>query len=117
MARDYREEVAEANQLSFPEVRSKLRRHDVSDLDNLHKCLESDLAIIAYLLGHTPTISSDTRLKEAMLKVHYRTMSTWFLLTRSLSGEAAARALEEMSLVVAHLANQLGERKASFAGI
>jgi hypothetical protein len=117
MARDYSEEVAEANRLSFPEVRSRLRKHDVSDLDSLHQCLEADLAIIAYLLEHTPTIGSDTRLEEAMLKVHYRTMSAWFLLTRSLPGETAARALEEMSRVVAHLANQLGERKASFACI
>ena len=117
MARDYGEEVAEANQLSFPEVRSRLRKRDVSDLDSLHKCLEADLAIIAYLLGHTPAINSDTRLEEAMLKLHYRTMSAWFRLTRGFTGEAAARALEEMSMVVAHLANRLGERKANLACI
>ena len=115
MTRDYREEVAEANQLSFPEVRSRLRKHDVSDLASLHKRLEADLVIISYLLGHTPTIGSDRRPEDAMLKIHYRTMSIWFLLTRHLKSEAAARALEEMSLVVAHLANQLGERKTSFA--
>ena len=117
MTRDYSEEVAEANQLSFPEVRTRLRKHDVSDLDGLHKCLEADLVIISYILGHTPAIGSDRRLEEAMLKIHYRSMSIWFLLTRRLKGEAAAVALEEMSLVVAHLANQLGERQASFACI
>ena len=117
MTRDYGEEVAEANQLSFLEVRSRLRKHDVSDLDGLHKRLEADLVIISYILGHTPAIGSGRRLEDAMLKIHYRTMSIWFLLTRRLKGEAPARALEEMALVVAHLANQLGERKASFACI
>jgi hypothetical protein len=117
MARDYSDEVAEANQLSFPEVRSRLRQHDVSDLDSLQKCLEADFALITYLLDHTPTSSSGTNLEDAMLKVYYHIMSAWFRLTRSLTGAAAPRALEEMSVVVSYLANQLGERKATLACI
>ena len=110
---DFTEEVAEANQLSFREVRSRLRKHDVTDLDRLHKCLERDFAVIAYLLEHTPATSFDADCDDAMLKVHFRAMSACFRLTRRNLRESASDALEEMTLVVAHLANQLGERSAA----
>ena len=110
---DYAEEVASVNQLSFPEVRSRLRRHDTQDLDSLQQSLERDFAIIAYLLDHTPKVSSDARLEDALLRVHYRTMSVCFRLTRSFMCEVATQALQEMSLVVAHLANHMGERSAA----
>ena len=110
-AHDHSDEVAVANQLSFPEVRSRLRNHNVTDFDYLHKCLERDFAVIAFLLGRTRVTSSDTGVEDAMLKIHYCAMSAWFRLTRSFVREAATHALEEMSLVVAHLANQLGARR------
>ena len=50
-----------------------------------------------------------------MLKIHFRAMSACFRLTRSHLREFASDALEEMTLVVAHFANQLGERNATFA--
>ena len=108
---DYTEEIADVNQLGFLNVRSKLREHDVSDLDSLHKCLERDFAIISYLLEHTPN-NLDCGLENTMLKTHFCAMSACFHLTRSNAREFASDALEEMSLVVAHLANQLGERNA-----
>jgi hypothetical protein len=110
---DYSAEIASANQLSFPEVRSSLRRRDVADLERLHKCLERDFAIIVYLLEHTPIASLDTGFEGAILKIHFRAMSACFRLTRANLVEFASDALEEMSLVVAHLANQLGERRAA----
>jgi hypothetical protein len=102
---DYTEEVARANQLSFPEVRSRLRKHDVTDLDRLHKCLES-----LNLLEHTPITSFDFGFDDAILKIHFRTMSACFHLTRRNFREFASDALEEMSRVVVHFANAMGER-------
>jgi hypothetical protein len=107
---DYREEVARANQLYFPEVQSRLRRDADADLDRLQKCLERDFGIIADLLDHTPMHHLDAWYEDAMLKVHYHSMRALFHLTRSDLREFASDAVEEMSLVVAHLANQLGER-------
>jgi hypothetical protein len=111
---DYSEEVVNANQLSFPEVRSGLRNHDAVDLDRLHKCLERDFAVIACLLEGT-TSYSDTGFEHAMLKTHFRAMSACFRLTRTNLRELASNVLEEMTLVLAHFANQLGERNATFA--
>ena len=107
---DYSKEVADANQLAFPEVRAKLRSRDAEDLCRLHKCLERDFAIVVYLLDHTPTTGIDIGFDDAMLKVHFRAMSACFRLTNRNLRESAADALEEMSLVVAHLANHFGER-------
>jgi hypothetical protein len=110
---DYSEEVAKVNRLSFPEVRSKLRKRGATDLNRLHQCLERDFATIAYLLEHTPIASSDTGFEDAMLKIHFRAMSACFHLTRSKFRESASDALEEMCGVVAYLANRMGERRAA----
>jgi len=107
---DYSEEVTEANQLSFPKVRSRLRTHDLTDLDHLHKCLQQDFAIITYLLEHTPVTGFDPGFDEALLTIHFRVMSACFHFTRTNLRQCASDTLEEMCLVVAHLANQLGER-------
>jgi hypothetical protein len=112
-AHDYSEEVATANQLAFPEVRAMLRRHDVTDLESLHERLEHDLAIITYLLEHTTRAGFDGCFENAMLKIHYRAMSVQFRLTRHNVPKFASAALEEMSLVVAHSANAMGERSAA----
>ena len=110
---DYSEEVAEMNQLMFGEVRSRLHRRDAPDLDSLHKCLEREFAVITYLLENIPASNFDTGFEDAMLHIHFRAMSACFRLTGNHLRGCAADALEEMALVVAHLANQLGERTAA----
>jgi hypothetical protein len=109
---EHSEKVARTNRLSFPEVRFKLREHGGIDLERLHESLEQDFAIIAHLLEDTPATRFDTGLEDTMLKIHFRAMSACFRLTRRNLREFASDALEEMSLVVIHLANQLGERNA-----
>jgi hypothetical protein len=108
---DHHEEVAQTHQLCFPEVRSMLRREDLTDLDRLERCLERDFVIIANLLEHTPATRLDTWFEDAMLRSHYHSMRACFRLTRGNLRELAVDALEEMLLVVAHLANQVGERR------
>jgi len=113
----YSEEVARANQLSFREVRSKLRKDDAGNLNNLHRCLERDFAIITYLLDHAATSSPDTFFEDAMLKAHYRIMNAWFQLTRGRLHHDASHALDEMSKVIRHFANALGERTLAPASV
>jgi hypothetical protein len=50
-----------------------------------------------------------------MLVINYRLMGSWYKVTRHFSGNAAAKALNEMSLVVAHFANLMGEQSAAAA--
>ena len=108
-SRDYSSQIAAANRLDFPDVQTKLRSAG-ADLDTLHRRLERDYSIITDLLQRTPGLIADDRREMAMLKIHYRTMSAWFYLTRGSLREASAQALEEMTLVIVHLANTIGER-------
>src|SRR5579862_3421518 len=109
-AREYSRDVVASSQLGFPDVRSKLQEGTVEDLHPLHKSLERDYAILTRLLAHPASSQSEDRLERLMLAIHYRVMSIWFRLAHSLSVEAAYDALEEMSSVVAHFANVVGER-------
>jgi hypothetical protein len=108
-AREYSRDVVALSQLGFPEVRSKLQEGTVEDLHPLHRSLERDYAILTRLLVHAANAQSEDRVERSMLAIHYRVMSIWFRLAHRLSVEAASEALEEMSSVVAHFANVVGE--------
>jgi len=112
--RDHSKEVAEANQLAFLEVRATLRKHP-SDLDCLRESLERDFAILAHVLDQMHAVRFDPRFEDVMLTIHFRAMSTCFRLTRNHLQEFALDALEEMSVVIVHLANELGERQTAAA--
>jgi hypothetical protein len=50
-----------------------------------------------------------------MLRLDYRMMGIWYQISRHFSAQAARKALEEMTMVVAHMANAMGERCAAAA--
>ncbi|SRR5712691_1799082 len=109
--RDYAGAVAMANQLSFLAVQSQLREQVPVELDALHKALDRDYAIVTCLLKHASSTSAvEDALEKRMLEIDYRLMRAWYRVSRSFSTEAARSALEEMSQVVAHFANAMGEQ-------
>jgi hypothetical protein len=101
--RDYAADIASANQLSFLQVQSELRENP-ADLDRLKASLDRDLAVV------TSLIQSDWGMEERMLKLNYQLMSAWCSVSKSFSVEAGRRALDEMSMIVSHFANSVGER-------
>ncbi len=114
--RDYAGDVAAANKLSFPEVQARLRARAEADLNDLRESLDHDYRVITYLLKHAAHASEgQLALERQMLAINYRVMRGWYGVSRQFSNSAAARALEEMSMVVAHFANAMGERAASAA--
>jgi hypothetical protein len=106
--RDYAAEVATANQLSFLQVQRQLRETAIADLDGLQAALNRDYALLTYLIQHGGT--SETSMEDRMLRIDYQVMSAWCRFSRSFSPAAARQALDEMSQVVAHFANAMGER-------
>ena len=112
-ARDYAASVAMANQLSFLEVQSTLRDRAVTDLDRLRDALDRDYGIMSGLLKHAS--QADASLETGMLVIDYRLMRAFYSVSRRISAGAACRALEEMSQIVAHFANTMGERSAAGA--
>jgi hypothetical protein len=107
---DYAAQVATANQLSFLEVQSQLGVGAYTELDRLHAALDRDYALLTYLLKHAA--GGQSSMESRMLEMNYRLVSTWARVSRGFSPAASRRALEEMSLVVAHFANIMGERSA-----
>ncbi len=114
--RDYAAQVAIANQLNILEVQSRLRQTVPADLDRLRTLLDRDYAVIRYLLKHAAHPAHDNPLLETcMLAIDYRLMGAWYAVSRRVSTTIGCRALEEMSQVVAHFANTMGERTAGAA--
>jgi hypothetical protein len=110
---DYTAEVADANQLTFPEVRARLRQPDGAALERLCECLERDFVILSAVLDHTYTANFDPRFEEMMLTIHFRIMSASFRVAHNRFHASATGALKEMTRVVVHVANTLGERRAT----
>lgn len=110
-AQDYASDVAAANQLGFLEVRSELKSNS-ADLDRLRASLDRDYEILSGLLEKTASFDH-TSLESKMLVANYQVMRGWYSLSRRFSPVAAARALNEMTQVVAHFANLMGEAAAA----
>jgi hypothetical protein len=109
--RDYAADIATANQLSFLQVQSQLRDEHSADLGPLHSALDRDLKVITYLVQNASG-QGEWGMEERMLQVNYRLMSAWFSVSSRFSPEAGRRALDEMSMIVSHFANAMGERAA-----
>ena len=107
--RDFAGEVAAANRLSFPAVQSELWAAS-ANLGYLHDALNRDYALLTYLVSHAAGHQGEASLEDRMLQFNYRLMGAWYRISRPFSTAAARKALEEMSLVVAHFANVMGER-------
>lgn len=115
-ARDYTSDVACSNRLLFPEVQAQLNQSASPDLDKLRSALDRDYQILRHLMKQMPAAGeAQSALETQMLALNYRLMGTWYQVTRHVSGSTAARALSEMSMVVAHFANLMGEQAASAA--
>jgi hypothetical protein len=110
-ARDYAAEVATENQLGFREVQLRLPVCAAADLCRLQQTVERDYAVVQALLYRIR--QHESKLEIGMLKLHYRLLSVWCSVSRSLSANAARQALSEMCLVVGHLANGVGEAAAA----
>lgn len=108
--RDYAGEVARANGLSFLEIQARLRDGAEADLDPLQISLDRDYALVTLALGQT-----EATLEDRMLRLNYRLTSLWYQAVRRVAPSSARSALDEMSMMISHFANAMGERAAGSA--
>jgi hypothetical protein len=108
--RDYAAEIAQVNQLSFLQVQAQLRDQPVH-LDRLQAALDRDYAAITNLIQNASG-QGDWGMEDRMLQLNYRLMGVWCGISRRFSNEMGRRALDEMSTIIAHFANAMGERAA-----
>jgi len=113
--RDYAGQVATANQLGFLEVQARLRA-SADNLDSLREILDRDYALLSGLLKQAGDSSFEgSSVEKSMLSLNYRVMHAWYRVSGTFSPAAARKALEEMSMVVAHFANAMGQQTAGAA--
>jgi len=109
-ARDFAGQVAAANQLGFLEVQAQLRAASVN-LDSLRDTLDRDYAVLSSMLKQVKGSSvEESSLETTMLSLNYRVMRAWYRVSGVFSPAAARKALEEMSMVIAHFANTMGQQ-------
>jgi len=109
-ARDFAGQVAAANQLGFLEVQAQLRAASVN-LDSLRDTLDRDYAVLSSMLKQVRGSSvEESSLETTMLSLNYRVMRAWYRVSGVFSPAAARKALEEMSMVIAHFANTMGQQ-------
>lgn len=111
-AKDFAGQVAAANQLGFLEVQSRLRgAFEPVVLDQLHESLDRDFRLLTDLLRHGAEFQvGGGSLERSMLSIDYKVMKVFYSVTRTMSAPKAVQALEEMSNIVSHFANAMGER-------
>jgi hypothetical protein len=114
--RDYTGEVAVANHMSFLEVQAALRASGPLELDKLHASLDRDYALVTNLIQNAGGGEEDFRVEDRMLKMNYSFARLLFKTAGRLSPDVAKHALDEMSTVISHFANAMGERAAAGAG-
>ncbi len=109
--RDFAGEVAAAHQLKFLEVQSQLRANAV-DLGPLCDALDRDYLVLARLMQQRDVSSS---VEKRMLAINYKLTRAWYRVSSHVAAAAARKALDEMSMMVAHFANVMGEQAAGAA--
>jgi hypothetical protein len=107
--RDFAGQVAAANQLGFLEVQTQLRAASVN-LDSLRDTLDRDYDVLSSMLKQVSGSAEGSSLETSMLAVNYRVMRSWSQVIGVFSPTAACKALEEMSMVIAHFANSMGQQ-------
>ncbi len=108
--RDFAGQVAAANQLGFLDVQTQLRAATVN-LDSLRDTLDRDYEVLTGMLKQLRGSSvEESSLETRMLALNYRVMRGWYRVSSVFSPAAACKALEEMSMVIAHFANAMGQQ-------
>ena len=106
-AQDYAGQVAEANQLGFLGVRTALQSNARISIA-CATCSIADYEVLSRLLKQAGSLEQ-SGMEKSMLEMNYKLMRSWYAVSSRFSPAAAARALDEMSQVVAHFANVMGE--------
>jgi hypothetical protein len=119
--KDYAQQIAIANQLTFLEARNRLSLDDgipqssnvAATLDSLHRSLDRDYRLLTYLLQHAENYyPGGQSLEQHLLRLDYQIMRWGYWLLRGLSKPLACATLRERASILSHFANEMGERVA-----
>lgn len=110
-AQDYASSVVFVHHLSFPEIQVRLWEAASGEFDGLKDSLDRDYALVLQLMKQMEAGKSG--IEERMLSIHYFLTGVWYRTSARFSEKYGRQALEQMSQVVAHFANTIGEAAAA----
>ncbi len=115
--RNYEVEVAEANHLGYLEVRRNLEScAKAAEMDRLVAMLERDYRLLTSLVRHATDVKfGGYSVEQRMLMVDYAVTRAWYALVKTAAPNQARALLDEMSQIVGHFANAIGEQAADTA--
>lgn len=114
--RDFAADVAMANSLGCLQIREQLRLGANAELGALTRTLHRDYQVITYLLQHAGQLElNGSPLEQRMLRIDYHVMRFCCSALAPFSPRYARQALEEMTQIVCHFANVMGECAAAGA--
>jgi hypothetical protein len=110
--RDYASGLAAANSLKYPDVQDRLLQDaPAAELLALQKSLDADYVLLTYLLQHTAGLEvGGFTVEQRMLMLDFKVMRLFCAISRRLAVPQTRAALAEMSSILKHLANAMGER-------
>ena len=111
-AKDYAADLAAINGLTFPGVQeTALGAASADELSVIERSLDRDYRLLTYLLKQTSDLHvGGLTIEQRMLILDYRLMRLLFTLTQGMAISRARAAVMEMTDVLSHLANAMGER-------
>ncbi len=84
--------------------------------DSMRKALDRDYATMTRMLKESGS-AEGLAIENRMLDVNYRLNAAWYRVASGFSPASARKALQEMSMVIAHFANAMGEQAACSAAV
>jgi hypothetical protein len=103
-----------ANGLSFGLVKVEFEQNLGSDLEKLYRSLDNDYRIVARLLGSVaPATPAESLLEVTLLRVNFRLTQCLFLASHKLGLGYTRKAIVEMTEMIEHFANTLGQQSAT----
>jgi hypothetical protein len=106
------QQVAEANQLSFPGAARRLASEvSAAELDGLKEALLRDYTVLTCLLRYTAATAFT--LEQRMLVLDFHCMQLRYSFTHRYSAGQARRSLMEATRILNHFASTVGERSAT----
>jgi hypothetical protein len=111
-SREFALNFAKANQLGFLQVQSQLRESG-ADLDQLRGILDRDYDVLKGLLQNSS--GDGVSMEQRMLDLNFKIAGAWYSVASKVSASAARKSIEEMSLMVSHFADMMGEQASAGA--
>ena len=115
-SQDFSYQIARAHELQFHEARAALSTTSAERFGMLLSGLDHDYRLVSALLRNVECGEGRTCLEDVILRIDFVGLKVAYRLSLPFSENAARLALAEMSDVVAHFANSVGERSMAASG-